>query len=140
MADTVSKERRREISNNSRINCKQHYDEYNKRYTYNMRENQYTKYMMHRIKANASKTGTIVTITEADLNVPEYCPALGILLDRHATRNTRSNAPSVDRIDNDIGYVPGNVVVVSLKANRIKNDATIEELEKVLDFYKGLQQ
>jgi hypothetical protein len=31
--------------------------------------------------------------------------------------------------------VIGNIVVVSRRANRIKNDATIEELEAVADFY-----
>lgn len=35
-------------------------------------------------------------------------------------------------------YHPGNVLVVSLRANMIKADATAEELEKVARFYGRL--
>jgi hypothetical protein len=49
----------------------------------------------------------------------------------------RINSPSLDRINNNLGYVPGNVIVVSDRANRIKNNATIEELEKIVNYYKN---
>jgi hypothetical protein len=42
---------------------------------------------------------------------------------------------SLDRRNNDLGYVPGNVVVVSLRANQLKNDATVTELRQLADFY-----
>ena len=32
--------------------------------------------------------------------------------------------PSIDRIIPSLGYVPGNVAVISLAANRIKSDCT----------------
>lgn len=32
-------------------------------------------------------------------------------------------------MDNEKGYVPGNVVVMSYRANRLKNDGTAEEHE-----------
>lgn len=38
---------------------------------------------------------------------------------------------SLDRVDNKKGYVPGNVVVMSYKANRLKNDGTAEEHETI---------
>ena len=139
MKDTVSKEKRREISRRSRLKNKEHHTAYNAERLWQIREHNYELYMIGRIRQNAKKTGHIVTITEDDLDVPEFCPVLGIRLDKHATKETRSTAPSVDRIDNNIGYVPGNIVIVSLKANRIKNDATVEELEKVLNFYKEIQ-
>lgn len=43
----------------------------------------------------------------------------------------RPNAASLDRIDNSKGYVRGNVMVISLRANAIKNNATAEELTAV---------
>lgn len=139
MVDTVSKEKRREISLRSRWKNIDYVREYNKQYTQDLRENRYETYVLRRVKSNCRKTGIEVTITESDILIPTHCPILGIELDRFATTKTRSNAPSIDRIDNNKGYIPGNIIIVSLKANRIKNDATVEELMKVAEFYKGLQ-
>jgi len=46
--------------------------------------------------------------------------------------------PSIDRIDPKKGYVKDNIIVVSMRANRIKNDATVDEIRKVADFYEKL--
>lgn len=40
-----------------------------------------------------------------------------------------NNSPTIDRINPKLGYIKGNVWVISNKANRFKNDATLEELE-----------
>lgn len=40
---------------------------------------------------------------------------------------------SLDRIDSSRGYVKGNIWVISLRANRIKNDSTVEELRLIAD-------
>jgi hypothetical protein len=37
-------------------------------------------------------------------------------------------SPSLDRIKPELGYVPGNIQVISARANVMKNDATPEEL------------
>ncbi len=49
-----------------------------------------------------------------------------------------SSSPSLDRIIPEKGYVKGNVIVVSNKANVIKNNATPEEIIAVGEFYKKL--
>ena len=46
--------------------------------------------------------------------------------------------PSIDRINPKKGYVKENIIVVSMKANRIKTDATVEEIRKIADFYEKL--
>jgi hypothetical protein len=58
------------------------------------------------------------------------CPALGCEL---TYGNDRSlwYAAALDRIDNDRGYTADNVWVISMRANRIKTDATVEEIEAV---------
>ena len=65
------------------------------------------------------------------------CPVLGfemsVGLDENGWADT---SPSLDRIIPEKGYVQGNVVVVSMRANTIKRDATSEELRKVADFYE----
>lgn len=45
---------------------------------------------------------------------------------------------SLDRIVPSLGYVPGNVAVISHRANRIKSDATADELRAVADWLDGL--
>lgn len=61
-------------------------------------------------------------------NAVDRCPLLGIELDYAATKSGR-NSPSVDRRDPALGYVPGNCWVISHLANRVKSDATVEEIE-----------
>lgn len=62
------------------------------------------------------------TITLADIVIPDRCPVLG----------TPLVTPSVDRIDPDKGYVPGNVRVISMRANVLKNNAELWELEALV--------
>lgn len=64
------------------------------------------------------------TITEQDIIVPDLCPVFNIPFDDQRLK------PSLDRIDNNKGYVPGNVQVISLRANIMKHDASAEELVK----------
>lgn len=75
-------------------------------------------------------------ITVDDIEVPTVCPVLGIPLcvnEKHA----KANSISLDRIVPELGYVKGNVAVISYKANTIKSNATVEELEKVLEWLKS---
>ncbi len=85
----------------------------------------------------AKNKGLPFNLTLEDVAVPDRCPALGIAL--RSVRGTRlKEAPSLDRIVPHLGYTKGNVVVVSWHANRIKADATIDELRQVADFYSNL--
>lgn len=73
------------------------------------------------------------------VKLPDYCPALGIKLDYSDGKGKRTdNSPSVDKIIPAKGYTPGNIVVLSWRANRIKNDAEIEELLKIYNFFTKL--
>ena len=70
------------------------------------------------------------SITLEDIVIPEFCPYLGIKMDK----------PSLDRIDTSKGYIPGNVQVISFKANTMKSNASINELitfaENILKLHK----
>lgn len=75
--------------------------------------------------------GLDATIRSSDLVWPTHCPVLGIELD-YASRDARNPAlPSLDRWDNSKGYVPGNVFVISMRANCLKSNASPEELDAV---------
>ncbi len=95
------------------------------------------KQMWHSARNRAKKQGLPFTIGVEDLKIPKFCPVLGMELKRGTVKN-RNSSPSLDRIIPELGYVPGNVVVVSFRANRIKNDSSIEELLLVAAFYDKL--
>lgn len=88
------------------------------------------------LRSKAKKTGIDFDIDASDIPLPKKCPVFGTELD--LTRTDRNNAPSVDRIDNRKGYIKGNVVVISTKANAMKREATLEDLRRLLEFYENL--
>jgi hypothetical protein len=92
--------------------------------------------MLVSARVRAKKAGRDCTISIKDIIIPTHCPLLGIEIIPGATREQLPQAPSLDRIDSSLGYVPGNVWVISHRANRIKADATIDELELVLEGLK----
>ena len=52
---------------------------------------------------------------------------------------TRGNAfPELDRIDNNKGYIKGNVGWISHKANMIKYDYTLDELKLIINYLEEL--
>lgn len=77
---------------------------------------------------------------------PRYCPVLGIeLRDVMMGQMTRAgerfdNSPSLDKIKPELGYTAGNVVWMSWRANRIKNDATAEEVRKLAAYLTRLEE
>lgn len=88
--------------------------------------------MLNTARQRAKKMGIEFSITWRDLprHMPTVCSWLGIPM-QLSSRRFDDNSPSLDRIDNRYGYVPGNVIIISLRANRIKTDATAEEVLKV---------
>lgn len=94
------------------------------------------KHMIQAHKLSAKKRGLEFSITESDLlPLPEVCPVLGLVLDYQATggKNNACSA-SIDRKENSLGYIPGNVAVISHRANTLKRDATLEEMRGVLSY------
>jgi predicted RND superfamily exporter protein len=45
---------------------------------------------------------------------------------------------SFDRIDSTKGYSVDNLIVISYRANKLKSDATLEEMRKIVNFYEKL--
>lgn len=93
--------------------------------------------MLRAAKTRAKKAGVPFSLTEDDIIVPFFCPVLGCRLERSlGSRGAGPKSPSLDRIIPSRGYVPGNVVVISYRANRAKSDLTVEELTALADFFQ----
>lgn len=68
-------------------------------------------------------------LTPLDITIPDACPVLGIALCRNAEGGFNDASPSLDRLIPALGYVRGNVVVISNRANILKKNATLAEIE-----------
>jgi hypothetical protein len=91
------------------------------------------KRLLTAARARAKKAGLLFNIGPEDIELPKVCPILGIDISyENNKRGCVNNAPSIDRFDNTKGYEKGNVAVVSWRANNLKRDATLEELELII--------
>lgn len=97
-------------------------------------------YQLRQRKNSAIKQGIPFNITLEQIEQPEYCPVLGIKLNYAWGGNQGHlrdpNKATLDKLVPELGYVPGNVFVISWRANRLKADMTIQELEKILNYMK----
>ena len=75
------------------------------------------------------------------------CPVFNTRLDLPLSGNfgrgagiTSKQRPSLDRIRPDTGYVKGNVIWISSKANTIKSDANSEEVQAVATWLQQTEE
>ena len=87
----------------------------------------YRKSMLRSAKARTLKFNLDFNIDLDDIVLPKVCPLLNIPLSINSSNKDYSY--SLDKIDPKKGYVKGNVWVISFRANKIKNDASLSELE-----------
>lgn len=76
--------------------------------------------------------GLPFSIEVGSLLIPSLCPVLGIPLIVGGKRSP--NSPSLDRIEPSRGYVPGNVRIISDRANRLKSNRPLEVLKFHAEF------
>ena len=90
--------------------------------------------LLGQAKKRALAGGLPFKLTPADAEIPDTCPVFGQPLRRKSGKGPSAWSPSLDKIIPANGYVPGNVMVMSHKANVMKNDATPEELLMFADW------
>lgn len=93
------------------------------------------KYLYDAAKARARKSQLEFTIEICDIVIPEFCPVFGLKLEMLS--EDKNTSPSLDRVDNSKGYIPGNVRVISWKANKLKSNASLQEIEALYRYIKG---
>jgi len=97
--------------------------EYNKKWLADNRD----RSVFLSIRTRARKLDIPFDLELDDITSYDTCPIFGFKMERGGCKDSRSS-PSVDKIIPSKGYVKGNIQVISNKANRMKNDATPEEL------------
>lgn len=83
--------------------------------------------LLSEARARAARRGLPFELSRDDLEIPEVCPLLGIPL-IVGVGILHPGSPSLDRVIPVLGYVPGNVLVISHLANSMKNAANPEQL------------
>lgn len=125
-ADKIREKKREWVeANRERVNASRR-----GRYTEWWQENKHRlaeSELLRGAKRRAKASGIECSITLADIVIPEVCPLLGIPL-RKGDGVTTGNSPSLDRKDNAKGYIPGNVWVISYRANTAKGTLSADEL------------
>jgi hypothetical protein len=92
-------------------------------------------YLWYVARTRARKYGTEFSIEKEDIIIPEKCPILGLTLAKGD--GYLPNAMSLDRVDNNKGYVKGNIRVISRKANLLKSSLTLDILENIIKYIKN---
>ena len=67
-----------------------------------------------------------------------HCPIFGVQLYIGSKKSSvpELNVAALDRLDNTKGYIKGNVHFLSARANNIKRDATLKEMEQICKWWK----
>lgn len=89
--------------------------------------------ILKNIKSRAKRSNIPFNLELSDIIIPEFCPVLGIKLSKISNKLC-DNTPSVDRLIPEKGYVKGNITIISYRANTIKNNGTVEEHQKIIQY------
>lgn len=108
--------------------------------TQNWKKSNPLKYLLVKAKSRARLQGLDFALTPTDFPVlPTHCPILGLEL-KYIQAKAKMGDPCIatlDKLDSSKGYVVGNVAIVSLRANRLKSDASLAELKMLASWLEG---
>ena len=126
---------------NYRKNNKEHLKQYAKEnhkkyYSTEKRRKKYIENveseLLNHAKHRAKLKNLEFNLEKEDIVIPKICPVFDIKIGFH----NKQCVPTLDRIDSDKGYIKGNIQVICSKANRLKNNGTIEDFEKIISYMK----
>lgn len=90
--------------------------------------------MLRTARAKAARAGVPFGLSLEDIHIPDRCPVFPEIRLSRSTGGAHYASPSLDRLIPQLGYVPGNVAVISLFANRLKSNASPAELRRLADW------
>jgi predicted transcriptional regulator len=117
----VARNKERYLENKEQVlqSCKDYYER--------LKSSRPEVLLLRSAKQRAKTKNLPIDITLEDIIIPEYCPILKIKLEC-SKGNASKNSPSLDKIIPELGYVKGNIQVISNLANTMKWDANFKEL------------
>lgn len=77
-----------------------------------------------------------ITVTDIENIMTDTCPIFGTEFKFIGNKTSKGDSPSLDKVDPIKGYVVGNIEIISMKANVIKQNATSTEIFKVAEWLK----
>lgn len=93
------------------------------------------KYLHNLAKKRSKRKGREFTITVEDVEavMTDTCPLLNIPIKRYPITGVggyraQDDAISLDRLNSSKGYIPGNIIVCSWRANNLMSNSTPNEL------------
>lgn len=100
-------------------------------------KNNTVKALLREARRRAKRKGWDFNLDDSDIVIPDRCPVFGtpITLDKPINQ-INPDAPSVDRIKSGMGYVKGNICVISHRANILKGSLTLEECEAIAAYIR----
>lgn len=87
------------------------------------------KALVKNARSRSKKLCIPFDIDVEDLTLPTHCEILGIPIVPNSP--DKQSSPSLDRVVPSLGYIKGNVRVISTRGNILKNGHTLETLELV---------
>lgn len=90
----------------------------------------------NRTKTRAKERGIPFDLNIEDIVVPDVCPVFGMpfIYGDHLW------TASIDRVKPELGYVKGNIIIISNKANMMKSTATCEEVGLLYKWFLTLEE
>jgi hypothetical protein len=128
----ADRERRKHLSADQREGKRQR-DRYRRA---NRTKEQWLKEALAKARRRARACGLAFDLDVSDFwNLPDYCPVFADIRLNYSGGPRNDSTASLERIDNSLGYIRDNVIIVSWRANNTKKDATVPEVIRIGNFY-----
>ncbi len=114
---------------------KYHKDEVNNKKSEEYKNNPQGK-ILWQIRSRSKSRGIYFDLKKEDIIIPTNCPCCDNIMSFKPVGfgSVQNDTPSVDRINNNLGYISSNIIIICFRCNSLKKDATATELRRLADF------
>jgi hypothetical protein len=99
-------------------------------------KNNVARHMVEGARNRAVGRGVPFKLNETDIAIPSMCPVYGVPLALPGDGPRTVYTATLDRLVPELGYVRGNVRVISWAANMDKRDLTLEKIDRIATYLR----